>query len=546
MRLTGGPLQRQYEHLHKHYLTLDNDRLLKVYRQRAGLPAPGDDMGGWYDADGFVPGHTLGQYISGLSRFASCTGDRAAVDKVQTLVSGFAATLGPNGYPYASEKGAVTWPCYILDKYEIGMLDAYRLAGVSSAKDVLQRVIGGAIGHIPDHTYDRTPDSPRQAPYDEPYILPENLFNAWEATGEKQFLDIAKLYLLNAEYFEPLARGENILPGKHAYSHAIALSSAAKAYQVLGDEKYLDAIRNAWNMIEQTQQFASGGWGPKEAFVLTHQGELGEALSSTKVHFETPCGCYAHVKLARWLLRFTADSRYGDGLERVLYNTVLGSKDPDDDGNYFYYSNYQTGARKGYYHRKWSCCSGTLAQGVSDYPINIYFHAPRAIYVNLFTPSAVRWRAGNVPVTVTQSGEYPGGETQHFYIDAPAPVDFTLNIRVPGWMYAEPEIRVNGKIFNASAAPGSFAALRRRWKKGDRVEVKFPLRFRQEPVDDKHVNTVALMRGPLMYVGVSPDVPAERPSALPADPERDRARSLLMPFHAVKDETYNTYFTKRA
>jgi hypothetical protein len=68
VQLTGGPLKRQYDWVHAHFLSLDNDRLLKVYRQRAGLPAPGDDMGGWYDADGFVPGHTIGQYISGLAR----------------------------------------------------------------------------------------------------------------------------------------------------------------------------------------------------------------------------------------------------------------------------------------------------------------------------------------------------------------------------------------------------------------------------------------------------------------------------------------------
>ena len=97
----------------------------------------------------------------------------------------------------------------------------------------------------------------------------------------------------------------------------IALSSAAKAYEVLGDEKYLHAIRNAWDMLEETQQFASGGWGPKEAFVPPHEGKLGESLTAHREHFETPCGCYAHMKLARYLLRFTGDPRYGDGLERV-------------------------------------------------------------------------------------------------------------------------------------------------------------------------------------------------------------------------------------
>lgn len=260
--LTGGPLKDHYERTRAHFLSLDNDRLLKVYRQRAGLPAPGEDMGGWYDADGFVPGHTIGQYISGLSRMYGSTNDPAARTKVEALVRGFGQTLGPGGYPYASEKGATTWPCYILDKYEIGMLDAARIANVVEARELLPRVIRGAMKSIPDHTYDRTPNSPKQAPYDEPYILPENLFNAWELTGDRQFHEMGKLYLLNAEYFDPLAQGRNVLPGKHAYSHVIALSSAAKAYQLLGEPRYLDAIRNAWEMLEQTQQSATNhpGW----------------------------------------------------------------------------------------------------------------------------------------------------------------------------------------------------------------------------------------------------------------------------------------------
>ena len=94
VQLTGGPFFEQYKHLHAHYLALSNDRLLKVYRQRAGLPAPGRDMGGWYDTDGFVPGHSLGQYISGLARFGASIGDTACHEKVHDLVEGFATTLG--------------------------------------------------------------------------------------------------------------------------------------------------------------------------------------------------------------------------------------------------------------------------------------------------------------------------------------------------------------------------------------------------------------------------------------------------------------------
>src|SRR5450756_925650 len=85
VRLTGGPLKAQYDWVHAHFLSLDNDRLLKVYRQRAKLPAPGEDMGGWYDADGFVPGHTIGQYISGLARMYATTRDPSTLAKVCLL-----------------------------------------------------------------------------------------------------------------------------------------------------------------------------------------------------------------------------------------------------------------------------------------------------------------------------------------------------------------------------------------------------------------------------------------------------------------------------
>src|SRR5580658_6880157 len=36
--------------------------LAEIYRQRTGLLAPGEDMGGWYDD--FCPGAHFGQYVS--------------------------------------------------------------------------------------------------------------------------------------------------------------------------------------------------------------------------------------------------------------------------------------------------------------------------------------------------------------------------------------------------------------------------------------------------------------------------------------------------
>src|SRR5262249_20779048 len=156
--------------------------------------APGRDMGGWYDADGFVPGHLIGQFISGLSRIHANTGDVEAAAKARRLVRGYGATVEKDGYPYASAK-AQTWACYILDKHEIGLLDAGGLAGIEEARGLLPRVSAGAqaTGWIPRHTFDRI--GVKNPPYDEPYILPENLFQTYALTGDKRFLDLARLYL---------------------------------------------------------------------------------------------------------------------------------------------------------------------------------------------------------------------------------------------------------------------------------------------------------------------------------------------------------------
>ena len=528
VRLTGGPLAAMHRRLHQHYLSLDEDRILKVYRQRAGLPAPGRDMGGWYDADGFVPGHLIGQFISGMARLHANTGDPAAAAKARRLVQGYAAAFAVDGNPFASRKAIDTWACYILDKYEIGLLDAASLAGIDEARALLPRVIDAALRYIPDHTFDRAGVS--QPPYDEPYVLPENLFQVHALTGDRRFLDLARRYLLDREFFDPLAAGNNILPGGHGYSHVIALSSAAKAYEVLGDDKYLRAIRNAWDMIEQTQQFASGAWAPKEMFVAPHSGELAKSLTATRDHFETPCCFYAHAKLARYLTSFTGDSRFGDGLERVLYNTILGALDPDDDGDYFYYSDYQAGATKRYYQRKWPCCAGTLLQSVADYPLNLYFHDAQGIYVNLYAASEVRWKS----VRLMQETAYPAAENVTLRVDCDTPADFTLRLRIPAWLDRAPRLAVNGKPAGVAAQRGVFAALRRRWRKGDTVELTLPFSLRTVPVDDRTPDTVALMRGPLLLVCVDPPQQATAADAV-------AGKLRMLPFYQVQREVYTTY-----
>jgi len=360
VQLAHGPLATQMRENHELILSLSEDSLLKPFRVRDGLPAPGVDLGGWYDTYAFAPGATYGQWMSALARYYAIKGGESTRQQVNRLVQGYAATIEPQGQFSLNNR----FPAYIYDKLVCGLLDAHALAKNAAALPTLAAATDAAVKHLPDRAVNRQ-ETPVRAhedftmhAWDERYTLPENLFLAWRRSGDIRYRTMAERFLLNEDYFFPLAHGQNVLPGRHAYSHVNALSSAVQAYLVLGDDRYLQAARNGFDMLH-AQSFATGGWGPDEHFVVPGSGKLGASLESTHANFETPCGSYAHFKLTRYLLRITRDSRYGDSMERVLYNTVAGAKPIQRDGSTFYYSDYNFAAHKGEGekskpHRQWN------------------------------------------------------------------------------------------------------------------------------------------------------------------------------------------------
>src|SRR5439155_9920372 len=134
VQLLEGMLREQFDHNHDLFLHLDEDALLKPFRQRQGMAAPGPDMGGWYDnADdfsppehfhAFIPGHSFGQYLSGLARAYAVTGNKPTQEKVHRLVRAFAETVGTSGKFYIDYH----LPAYTYDKTSCGLIDAYEFA----------------------------------------------------------------------------------------------------------------------------------------------------------------------------------------------------------------------------------------------------------------------------------------------------------------------------------------------------------------------------------------------------------------------------------
>ncbi len=564
VQFLDGPMKRQFEENHARFLNLDEDRLLKVFRQVAGLPAPGEDMGGWYDLTGFslerndfhgfIAGHSFGQYVSGLARAYAITGSEPTRAKVNRLVKSYAETLDPKATFFQGYR----LPAYTYDKLSCGLIDAHEFAHDPMALDVHEKLSRAVVAHLPEKALSRAeqrarPHKDTAFTWDESYTLPENLFLAYQRSGKTYYRDMAKQFLEDDTYFDPLAEGNNVLPFEHAYSHVNAFSSAMQAYITLGSEKHLHAARNGFDMVLTTQSFATGGWGPDEAFGEPNRGQLGDSLRHTHASFETPCGAYGHFKITRYLLQATKDSRYGDSMERVLYNTILGAWPIQPDGTSFYYSDYAIPGRKGWYKDKWPCCSGTFPQLAADYHISTYLRSADGVYVNLFAPSSVRWTEGAAQCALTQETDYPFDNTVTMKMSASRPVETTLYVRIPAWAAPAPILSVNGKRVTAPVLPGTFAAVRRTWHDGDRVELELPMPLRLEPVDVQHSNQVALLRGPLVLLAVATSQPAfEKAELLRAKKATNAAGDwtataadgtnvVLRPFMKIKEESYIAY-----
>lgn len=563
VQLLGGPMKRQFEENHERFLHLDDDRMLKVYRQVAGLPAPGEDMGGWYDLTGFslegndfhgfIAGHTFGQYVSGLARAYAVTGSEETRAKITRLVKGYGETLDAKAKFFVDYR----LPAYTYDKLSCGLIDAHEYAHDPMAMDIHERLTRSIVAYLPEKALSRAEMRARphkDTPYtwDESYTLPENLFLAYQRTGKPLYRDMAKKFLEDDTYFNPLSEGNNVLPYEHAYSHVNAFSSAMQAYITLGSEKHLRAAKNGFDMV-MNQSFATGGWGPNEAFGEPGTGHLGASLTTTHASFETPCGAYGHFKIARYLLRVTKDARYGDTMERVLYNTILGAWPIQADGTSFYYSDYAATGKKAWYNQKWPCCSGTFPQLAADYHISTYLRSADGVYVNLFTPSSLKWKDGNGQYGLKQETKYPFDNKIQIQVAGSQAKEYTIYVRIPTWSRPNPVLSVNGKKVSEAVDPGTFAAIRRTWKEGDRVELELPMPLRLEAVDANHPNMVALVQGPLVLFAVAESQPTfDQPSLLKAKATNnatgdwtassaDGSNVTMRPFMSIDKESYSTY-----
>ncbi|MGH9406063.1 MAG: beta-L-arabinofuranosidase domain-containing protein [Terriglobia bacterium] len=501
VKLLDGIFKDQMETNVGYLRQLPNDRLAHTFRLTAGLASSAEPFGGWEKPDCELRGHfTGGHYLSAAALMYASTGDEDVKKKAGDLVNTLAQCQQAHGNGYLSafpeeffdrlREGKPVWaPFYTIHKIMAGHLDMYTHCGNEQALETAEKMagwVGRWTGPLSDEHMQRVLEVEQGG-------MLEVLCNLYAVTGRRQYLFTAHRFDHRA-VFDPLAGYRDELKGLHANTNIPKIIGAARQYELTGDERYHDIADYFWREVTARRVFCSGGTSFGEHW-LGDPRNLGREVG---LYDEECCCGYNMLKLTRHIYGWTADPRAMDYYERTLFNSRLGTQDPHGLKSYFLplgrgWWKYYNSA----YDSFW-CCTGTGAEEFSKFNNTIYFHDNHGIYVNLFIASEVSWPEKGFHLR--QETDFPEEEGTTLVVRADQPVELRLNLRVPYWAMRGGTVKLNGEALPVFSSPSSYLVLDRRWKTGDRVEVRMPMSLRVEalPGDDTQQ---AAMYGPLVLAG---------------------------------------------
>lgn len=340
------------------------------------------------------------------------------------------------------------------------------------------------------------------------------LVELYRTTGRREFLDLAG-YILHGDgvrlkltpqqmsytFSGRPFTGRTFIEG-HAVRVGYAASGAADYYIETGDPAYKATLETLWKDMTTGKMYVTGGTGSRasgEAF-----GDQYE-LPNAKAYTES-CAAIANLMWNWRMLAATGEARFADIVETALYNSINSGMSLD--GTMYCYRNplELTEEASKRIRNPWystTCCPPNLERMLASLPGYLYGVSKEGLWVHLYDNNRLDWKLdGGAPVKLTQATKYPWQGVVDLKIEEAPASEFTLHLRIPGWARSA-SITVGGRKAAGEPKPGSYFEIRRTWKKGDVVQVKFdmtPQVLVSNPLVTDNQGRAAVRRGPVVYL----------------------------------------------
>lgn len=529
-------------------LKLDSDHLLFNFRLEAGRfsgrEIPEGAHGGWETPVCQLRGHFLGHWLSAAAIHYHETGDRELKSKAEAIIDELAECQKDNGgqwvgpipekYLHWIANGKEIWaPQYNLHKILMGLVDSYRYFGSEKALMVADRFADWFLAWSSQFSREKFDDILD--------VETGGMLEVWadllEMTGNGKYKTLLERYY-RSRLFQPLLEGKDPLTNMHANTTIPEVLGCARAYEVTGDERWLDIVHAYWRCaVTERGYLATGGqtsgevWMPK----MKMKARLGD---KNQEH----CTVYNMIRLAEFLFRQTGDPAFHQYIEYNLYNGIMAQAYYQEygltgnqhhapgTGLLTYFLPMKAGLRKDWSSETNSffCCHGTMVQANAAWNQGLYYMDGDAVYVSQYFDSEATMNVHDAEVRIIQRQDHMSGSlldssntagyqtinevtAQHenmpdyrkhdFEVRLSAPTEFSLNFRIPEWIMAEAAIYVNGECVGRAKDSSRFHTVRRTWQDGDKVSVILPVGIRFIPLPDDE-NMGAFRYGPEVLAGL--------------------------------------------
>jgi uncharacterized protein len=439
----------------------------------------------------------LGKLIDSAVKLAAYSGDEKVVARKKHLVEAAIAAQERDGYLGYFNRPArmkTLWDIHDMGYLICGLVSDHHYFGETRSLEAAKKI----ADHLLAHWSDVPTDWPSRVGVTTDMGctgLERALLALARETGDMRYRDFCVNERGLARWNLGIVVGRRPLIEGHSYAYISRCVAQWDLFRMqnANDPALLSQCRKVWDFMVRGEGMAiTGGCGQWECWTNDQDGR--GALGET-------CSTAYQLRLMDQLQRLGPRSSHpGDLMERTIYNALFAAQSPDGR-RIRYYVPFE--GRRVYFDPDTYCCPGNFRRIMGELPSMVYYHAPNAVLVNLYTSSTAKDisltpKDKSHLVTLRQETDYPNSGRITLSVNPSKKGTFSLHLRIPAWC-PRANVSINGVVEAGPCKPGSYATLARQWKAGDRVELNLEMPWRFVLGRQRQAGRVAVMRGPVLF-----------------------------------------------